>query len=99
MYAVHKALTKALDAAPAYIAKADLDSERVDVIGSFYDNVIEGLHVIEVRKEPAVPWKQTVQVIAGAGSNSTAKTIELGLERRVPFSRNRCRHTSSKLQC
>jgi hemerythrin-like domain-containing protein len=45
MYAVHNALTKALDAAPAYIAKADLDSERVDVIGSFYDNVIEGLHV------------------------------------------------------
>jgi hypothetical protein len=27
-------------------------------------NVVEGLHVIEVRKEPAVPWKQTVQVQA-----------------------------------
>jgi hypothetical protein len=27
-------------------------------------NVVEGLHVIEVRKEPALPWKQTVQVQA-----------------------------------
>jgi hypothetical protein len=27
-------------------------------------NVIEGLHVIEVRKAPALPWKQTVQVVA-----------------------------------
>ncbi len=27
-------------------------------------NVIEGLHVIEVRKQPALPWKQTVQVTA-----------------------------------
>ena len=45
MYAVHKALTGALDAAPAYVAKAGLDSERVEVIGSFYENVIEFLHV------------------------------------------------------
>ena len=28
-------------------------------------NVIEGLHVIEVRKPPALPWKQTVQVTSG----------------------------------
>jgi PEGA domain len=28
-------------------------------------DVVEGLHVLEVRKEPAVPWKQTVQVQAG----------------------------------
>ncbi len=27
-------------------------------------NVVEGLHVIEVRKAPALPWKQTVQVVA-----------------------------------
>ena len=27
-------------------------------------NVIEGVHVIEVRKSPALPWKQTVQVVA-----------------------------------
>jgi len=45
MYAVHKALLGALDAAPAYVAKADGDSERVEVIGSFYENVIEFLHV------------------------------------------------------
>ena len=45
MYAVHRALTSALDAAPAYVAKSDLDSQRVEVIGSFYGNVIEFLHV------------------------------------------------------
>ena len=27
-------------------------------------NVVEGLHVIEVRKAPGLPWKQTVQVTA-----------------------------------
>jgi len=45
MYAIHKALTGALDAAPAYVAKAGLDSERVEAIGSFCENVIEFLHV------------------------------------------------------
>src|SRR5436190_6120206 len=45
MYAVHKALTSALDAAPTYVDKAGLDSERVEVIGSFCENVIEFLHV------------------------------------------------------
>ena len=45
MYAVHKALTGALDAAPAYVAKVGLDSERVEVLGSFYENVLEFLHV------------------------------------------------------
>ncbi len=45
MFAVHKALTGALDAAPTYVAKAGVDSERVEVIGSFYENVIELLHV------------------------------------------------------
>ena len=45
MYAVHRALIGALDAAPGYVAKADLDPERVEVIGSFYENVIEFLHV------------------------------------------------------
>jgi hemerythrin-like domain-containing protein len=45
MCAVHKALTGALEAAPAYVANADLDSERVEVIGSFCENVIEFLHV------------------------------------------------------
>jgi len=45
MYAVHKALTGALEAAPAYVANAGVDPERVEVIGSFYENVIEFLHV------------------------------------------------------
>ena len=45
MYAVHKAITGALEAAPAYVAKAGVDSERVEVIGSFCENVIEFLHV------------------------------------------------------
>jgi hypothetical protein len=36
-------------------------------------DVIEGLHVIEVRKEPAMPWKQTVQVIAGAQAKVRAE--------------------------
>src|SRR5262249_869603 len=29
-------------------------------------NVIEGLHVIEVKKPPGLPWKQTVEVKANA---------------------------------
>jgi hemerythrin-like domain-containing protein len=45
MLAVHRALTAALDAAPGYVAEADLDSQRVEVIGSFCENVIEFLHV------------------------------------------------------
>jgi len=45
MYAIHKALTDALDSAPGYVANAGLDSERVEVIGSFCENVIELLHV------------------------------------------------------
>ncbi|HMV76242.1 MAG TPA: PEGA domain-containing protein, partial [Microthrixaceae bacterium] len=36
-------------------------------------DVIEGLHVIEVRKEPALPWKQTVQVMAGAQAKVRAE--------------------------
>jgi hemerythrin-like domain-containing protein len=45
MLAVHKALTSALDPASAYVTTAGVDPERVDVIGSFYENVIEFLHV------------------------------------------------------
>jgi hemerythrin-like domain-containing protein len=45
MYAVHQALIGALDAAPTYVATADLDRDRIEVIGSFYENVIEFLHV------------------------------------------------------
>jgi len=45
MYAIHKALLGALDAAPEYIAEAGTDVAQVEVIGSFYENVIEFLHV------------------------------------------------------
>jgi hemerythrin-like domain-containing protein len=44
MYAIHHALTGALDAAPDYVAKAGVDSGRVEAISSFYENVIELLH-------------------------------------------------------
>jgi hemerythrin-like domain-containing protein len=45
MFAVHHALTGALDTAPAYVAKAGVDAERVATIGSFFENVVEFLHV------------------------------------------------------
>lgn len=45
MYAVHKAILGALDAAPECVARAGDDSGRVDLAGSFYENVIEFLHV------------------------------------------------------
>jgi hypothetical protein len=44
MYAIHKALLGALGAAPVYVAEAG-GAERVEVIGSFIENVIEFLHV------------------------------------------------------
>ncbi len=36
-------------------------------------NVIEGLHVIEVRKAPALPWKQTVEVKASGQTKVRAE--------------------------
>ena len=45
MHAVHNALTGALDAAPRYVAEAGVDAARLETIGSFYENVIEFLHV------------------------------------------------------
>ena len=45
MYAVHKALLGAMDAAPESVAKAGFDTGRVEATGSFYENVIEFLHV------------------------------------------------------
>src|SRR5262245_34195559 len=54
MYAVHQALTGALDAAPEYVVKAGLDSERVEAIGSFYENVIEFLHVHHTSEDELV---------------------------------------------
>ena len=39
------------------------------------DHLAEGMYVVEVRKDPAVPWRQTVQVLAGqqAKVNATLK--------------------------
>ena len=45
MIAVHQALLGSLDAAPDLVGKAGEDPDRVEVIASFYDNVLEFLHV------------------------------------------------------
>ena len=37
-------------------------------------NVIEGVHVIEIRKPPAQPWRQTIQV---TGNQQTKVRAEL----------------------
>ena len=45
MFAVHRAILGALDAAPFRIASAEGDPDRADLIASFYENVLEFLHV------------------------------------------------------
>jgi hypothetical protein len=40
-------------------------NKHADRTPTVIGKVVEGLHVVEVRKEPAIPWKQTVQVVAG----------------------------------
>jgi len=45
MIAVHQALLGSLDAAPVLVTKAVEDPERTDAIGSFFENVLEFLHV------------------------------------------------------
>jgi hemerythrin-like domain-containing protein len=45
MFAVHRALLGSLGAAPSFVARAGDDAERVEAIGSFYENVLEFLHV------------------------------------------------------
>jgi hypothetical protein len=55
-------------------AEVLLDGNRVaGTTPVFITDVIEGLHVVEVRKEPAVPWKQTVQVLAGTQAKVRAE--------------------------
>jgi hypothetical protein len=54
------------------VVEADVPDAEVYIDGNRHpdntpavvSNVIEGLHVVEVRKPPALPWKQTVQVSA-----------------------------------
>jgi hemerythrin-like domain-containing protein len=45
MYAVHQGILKALDAAPQLVTGAVGNDARVDAVASFYDNVLEFLHV------------------------------------------------------
>ena len=45
MFAVHRAILGALDAAPLRVASAEGDADRADLIASFYENVLEFLHV------------------------------------------------------
>ena len=45
MFAVHQAIITALDAAPTLVSGAVDNVDRVEVIGSFYENVLEFLHV------------------------------------------------------
>lgn len=44
MFAVHQSITAALDAAPVLVGKVGADADRAEVIGSFYENVLEFLH-------------------------------------------------------
>lgn len=46
-------------------AEVYLDGNLIGTTPLVQNDVVEGLHVVEVRKEPALPWKQTVQVEAG----------------------------------
>jgi hypothetical protein len=46
-------------------AEVLLDGNRIGTTPAVIPDVVEGLHVVEVRKEPALPWKQTVQVRVG----------------------------------
>ena len=46
-------------------AEVYLDGNLIGTTPLVQNDVIEGLHVVEVRKSPALPWKQTVQVEAG----------------------------------
>lgn len=39
-------------------------NKHTDLTPTLLRDVVEGPHVIEVRKEPAMPWKQTVMVMA-----------------------------------
>ena len=42
-------------------------------------NVIEGLHVIEVKKPPGLPWKQTIEVKSRASRPRCARELAAGL--------------------
>jgi len=64
------------------VVEADVPDAEVYIDGNKHPdntpamiaNVIEGPHVVEVRKAPALPWKQTIQVTA---NNSTKVRADL----------------------
>lgn len=47
-------------------------NKHPDTTPAIINNVIEGVHVVEVKKEPAPPWKQTVTVKANEQTKVTA---------------------------
>ena len=64
------------------VVEADVPDAEVYIDGNKHpdntpaviQNVVEGIHVVEVKKPPGLPWKQTVQVTA---SQSTKVRAEL----------------------
>jgi hypothetical protein len=57
MIAVHQALIGSLDAAPSLVGPAGDDPERAGTVGSFYENVLEFLHVHhEGETDLLYPW-------------------------------------------
>jgi hypothetical protein len=63
------------------VVEADVPDAEVYIDGnkhpdntpSLISNVIEGPHVVEVRKAPSLPWKQTVQVTANQSTKVRAE--------------------------
>ncbi len=47
--------------------------KQADTTPTLVDNLEEGPHIVEVRKAPATPWKQTVYVKGGQRSKVTAE--------------------------
>jgi hypothetical protein len=47
--------------------------KQPDTTPTLVDNLDEGPHIVEVRKSPATPWKQTVYVKAGQRTKVTAE--------------------------
>ena len=67
------------------VVEADVQDAEVYIDGnkhpdntpSVINNVIEGVHVIEVRKAPGPPWRQTVQVTANQQTKVRAELAAL----------------------
>jgi hypothetical protein len=54
-------------------AEVLLDNEKKGSTPIVINDVIEGVHVVEVRKEPAIPWKQTITVEANKQTKVSAE--------------------------